>query len=94
MNGYCRFDEAETELLNLVSHEDATPDLCTAAIRAALDLPESFQSVRAVLPMVLERFPGALLPPLRASNLRLHGTRRHCELALHAALQWQECLTP
>ncbi|GAB4823258.1 hypothetical protein N2152v2_010304 [Parachlorella kessleri] len=51
-----RFGEAQTELLNIVSHEDAIPEVCMAAITAALAAPEGLESVQAALPMVLERF--------------------------------------
>jgi hypothetical protein len=56
---YCRFDEAQTELLSLASHEDIAPEICMDAIAAALAVPEGLQAVQSALPLVLERFSGA-----------------------------------
>lgn len=53
-----RVGEAETELLSLVSHEDITADVALAALKLAVATPGGLASVKASLPLVLERFAG------------------------------------
>ena len=44
-----RAQEAETELLKVVTHEDASPEICAFAIKAALQAPGGTASARAAL---------------------------------------------
>lgn len=41
-----RTEEAEADLLTLVSHEDATPEACLAGLKAALAAPGGVQMAR------------------------------------------------
>eukprot|EP00887_Chlorella_sp_A99_P006618 scaffold3.g6618.t1 len=52
-----RPDEAESELQNVVNHEEAGTDICTAAITAALQSPGGLDSARSALTVAMERFP-------------------------------------
>ncbi|EFN50881.1 hypothetical protein CHLNCDRAFT_141680 [Chlorella variabilis] len=65
-----RTGEAEAQLLNLVSHEEATPEACLAGLTAALAAPGGAALARAALPMVVERFaeePGLVVELVRAA---------------------------
>jgi hypothetical protein len=42
----CRAGEAEAELINLVSHEEATPEACLAGLKAALAAPGGVRLAR------------------------------------------------
>lgn len=65
-----RAGEAEGELLNLVSHEEATPEACLAGLQAALAAPGGAPLARAALSLVLERFadePGLAVELVRVA---------------------------
>ncbi|PRW59549.1 MFS general substrate transporter [Chlorella sorokiniana] len=51
-----RSGEAEAELMNLVSHEEASAEACLAGLKAALGAPGGAQLARSALSVVLERF--------------------------------------
>lgn len=53
----CRTGEAETELLTLVSHEDATSEGCLAALRAVLAVPGGAHMARWAEPAANELVP-------------------------------------
>ena len=49
-----RVQEAETELIKIVTHEDVTPEVCASAIKAALLAPGGADGARAALAAAME----------------------------------------
>jgi hypothetical protein len=61
LTGAChRYDEAATLLVDLVSQDDATPELCVAAVKRVLAAgsEQCFAAAKAAVSMMLDRFPG------------------------------------